>query len=122
MGRPIKLKLLNCKNLIFLGLIYAATGCSGTSTRLNYLHESVDVDDVGIFYTQRPTCNYEVIAYLQSSGGYYSLEGLFNNLRKEAAVVGASALYVTHTQRLDIGEYYGSAQAIKCNPFPSQAF
>ena len=47
-------------------------------------------------------------------GGYYSLSALFTKMQLEAAAVGASAIYVTHTKRLAFKEFIGSAKAIRC--------
>ena len=84
------------------------------------MHQQFDdkvssVDEVDVFFTRRPSCNFDTIAYLQSSGGFYSLDAAFLSLRKKAAQYGAAAIYITHTERIDIGEYLVSAQAIRCD-------
>ncbi len=77
---------------------------------------SVDAKDVVIYYIERPRCNFETVAYIQVSGGYFSLQKMLANMRQQAAEVGASGLYVLHTQQLDVKEYLGVAKAIRCRP------
>ncbi len=76
--------------------------------------ESIEVENVELFYTQRPTCDFETVGYLRIEGGSYSLASLFERMQKQAAEVGAGGVYVIETRRLDIFEYIGTARAIRC--------
>ena len=74
---------------------------------------AVDPAEVGIFYARRPTCRYETLAELSASG-YFSLRSMFDNLQRDAAALGADAVYVVHTQQTEMKEFLGSAKAIRC--------
>jgi hypothetical protein len=113
----------NMKNFILLTTILVIlSACSKISTQVDFNHESVKPDNVELHYVKRPDCNYEIVGYLNTSGGYYSLDSLIANFRREAGSIGATGVYVTYTQRLDIGEFIASAQAIRCEFSVSTAF
>ena len=105
---PLKLAFL-------LPLTVLLNGCVQPITVIGPVGEPVDSSEVVIYYPQRPECNFETIGYISIGGGYYSLESLFREMRMQAASLGADAIYVLHTQRLDIKEYIGSAKAIRCD-------
>lgn len=75
---------------------------------------SVDPEKVKVFYAKRPDCEFDTIGYITVEGGYYSLATLLQRMRVHAAEIGADAIYVTETRRLDIFDYIGSARAIRC--------
>lgn len=97
---------------LILGLL--TTACARPITIVGQVEESVDIDSVDIYYPHLPKCNFETVAYIRVEGGIYSLSGLIEHMRSQAADVGASAVYIMHTQRLDIKEYTGVAKAIRC--------
>ncbi|MEM7564924.1 MAG: hypothetical protein AAF353_18030 [Pseudomonadota bacterium] len=94
-----------------LGLLSA---CAAPPMVIGQPRASIDETDVVIYYIERPQCNFETVALLEISGGYFSLQRLLAKMRNQAAELGASGLYVTHTQQLDLKEYVGTAQAIRC--------
>lgn len=104
------------KLILLLGLTTLIVGCVQPITMVDAPGKSIDDSEVTIFYPQRPDCNFETIGYILIEGGYYSLQSLLNEMRMQAASVGADAIYVIHTQRLDIKVYIGSAKAIRCLP------
>ncbi len=61
-----------------------------------------DLDKVVIYYPDLPKCNFNTIVYIRVEGGFYSLNGLVDHMRLQAAKVGADAVYIMQTQRLDI--------------------
>ncbi|MFT7671736.1 MAG: hypothetical protein ACI845_000138 [Gammaproteobacteria bacterium] len=111
------------KNLTLLTVVLVMlSACSKISTQIDFNHEAVKPDSVELHYAKRPDCNYEIVGYLNTSGGYYSLDSLIDNFRRAAGSIGATGVYVTFTQRLDIGEFIASAQAIRCEFPVSTAF
>jgi hypothetical protein len=111
------------KNILLLVAALVTIGaCSKITTQIDFNHEAVKPDRVELHYAKRPDCNYEIVGYLKSSGGYYSLDSLIDNFRREAGSIGATGVYLTYTQRLDIGEFIGTAQAIRCEFPVSTAF
>ncbi len=102
--------------LLFLALSQLLTGCVEPALIVAQPGASVSSEAVSIYYIERPRCNFETIAHIQVSGGYYSLQRMLRNMRREAAQVGASGLYVLHTQQLDTKEFLGTARAIRCLP------
>ncbi len=73
-------------------------------------------EEVDIYYARRPRCNFETVAHIRASGGYFSMESMFENMRREAAELGAGGLYVLETRMLDTREFIGTAKAIRCLP------
>ena len=74
---------------------------------------ALDPAEVAIFYTQRPNCRFETVAELSASG-YWSLQSMFSNLRREAAALGADGVFVVYTQQTEMKEFLGTAKAIRC--------
>lgn len=89
-------------------------GCAHPITLTGLSGPEIDSDSVAIYYPDRPSCNFDTLGIIYIEGGYYSLASLLTKMQSQAAEVGASAVYVLHTQRLDIKEYLGSAKAIRC--------
>ena len=100
--------------LSLLIVIAVLLGCIQPPLMLSQPRDALAVEDVMMYYMERPLCNYETMAYLQAEGGYLSLESMFKNMRKQAARIGASGVYVLHTQRSELKDYRGSAKAIRC--------
>lgn len=73
-------------------------------------------EEVDIYYVERPRCNFETVAHIRVNGGYFSLDSMFRNMRREAAELGAGGLYVLETRMLNTREYIGTAKAIRCLP------
>ena len=104
MSRPMIVTLLACLMLVACAQPPLITGRPGAA---------VDSSEVAIYYAQRPVCRFETVAELSASG-YFSLQSMFSSMRRDAAVLGADAVYVVHTQQTEMKEFLGSAKAIRC--------
>lgn len=107
------------KNPLILILVLSCLGLGGCAQPALVVGQTsaiIDSGDVVIYYAERPRCNFETIAHLRAIGGYYSLDSMFRNMRRQAAELGATGLYVLHTQQLALKEYLGTAKAIRCLP------
>lgn len=89
-------------------------GCARPVTIVGEQRRANDLDKVVIYYPDLPKCNFNSIAYIRVEGGFYSLIALIDHMRSQAAKVGADAVYIMQTQRLDIKEFTGVAKAIQC--------
>ena len=89
-------------------------GCMQPPFVVGQARTPLESEDVVIYYIDRPRCNFETLAFIEARGGYYSLESMFSNMRRDAAEIGASGLYVLHTQLSEMKEYRGTAKAIRC--------
>ena len=94
-------------------MVWLLTGCMNPSVVIGQPRDSIDSETVQVFYYNYPSCEFETIAHIQVYG-YYSLASMLNNMRREAADLGANGLYLLHTQQLGIKEYLGTAKAIHC--------
>lgn len=89
-------------------------GCVEPALVIGQPAASTSERDVVIYYIDRPRCNFETLAHIRATGGFYSLASMLKNMQKQAARVGANGLYVLHTQQMDMKEYLGTAKAIRC--------
>jgi len=92
------------------------SGCAEPSLVVGQPGPSLSSEEVSIYYIERPRCNFQTIAHIKATGGYFSLDAMLRNMRREAAQVGASGLYVLHSQQLNTKEFLGTAKAIRCLP------
>ncbi len=105
------------KNLKILSLAVLASltlACSAPALIVGQPGEKTASENVQVFFIERPQCNFDTIALISIEGGYYSLAMMVNAMRRQAAEVGASGLYVLHAEQLELKEYFGSAKAIRC--------
>ena len=98
----------------FLAMLILLVSCAHPITLIGTAEPTVDRKLVTIYYPDRPACNFDTVGIIYIEGGYYSLVSMLVKMQSQAAEVGATAIYVLHTQRLDIKEYIGSAKAIRC--------
>jgi hypothetical protein len=91
----------------------ALSGCVNT-TVVGKPEAGITAEEVAIYYIDRPRCEFETIAHIRVSGGFFTLDSMLKSMRRQAAKVGANGLYVLHTQQLDVKEYLGTAKAIRC--------
>lgn len=77
--------------------------------------DPIPLENVRLYYAQRPDCSYDTIGHLRITGGYYSRFKLFRAMKRQAASVGADGVYVHESRQLDILEYIGTASAIRCH-------
>ena len=107
------------KNSLFLTLLLSSllvSGCAEPPLVIGQPAASTDSRQVVIYYIDRPKCDFETLAHIRVTGGYFSLKSMLARMQKQAAGVGADGLYVLHTQQLDVKEYLGTAKAIRCLP------
>ena len=95
-------------------LLMILTGCAQPVLLVGPKADAIEPDEVRIYFSRIPTCDYETVAYLRINGGYYSRASLFAAMRQQAAEVGADGVYVQHIRRLEILEHIGTAHAIRC--------
>ena len=74
--------------LITLSLLLA--GCAESSLVVAKPGASLPGDEVSVYYIDRPRCNFETIAHIRVTGGYFSLESMVSKMRRQAAEAGAS--------------------------------
>ncbi len=106
----------NTLNTALAFSICTLVGCIDSTMVLGKPGENKPVEEVTVFFIDRPQCNFETIAHIRVSGGYFSLDSMIKSMRQQAASVGANGLYVLQTQQLEIKEYLGTAKAIRCLP------
>ena len=107
------------KSFLFLTLLLSSlllTGCAEPPLVIGQPVVSSNSQQVTIYYIDRPSCNFETLAYIRVTGGYFTLRSMLAKMQKQAAGVGADGLYVLYTQQLDVKEYLGTAKAIRCLP------
>ncbi|MDH3220025.1 MAG: hypothetical protein OEO19_10890 [Gammaproteobacteria bacterium] len=102
--------------LLLLLACYSLSGCAEKAVLVGQPGPVIAAEEVVTYYIDRPSCNFETVAHIRASGGYFSLESMLANMRRQAAELGASGLYVLQTQRLEIREFMGTAKAIRCLP------
>ena len=71
-------------------------------------------EEVVVYYIDRPRCNFETVAHLRVTGGYLSLQSMLDEMRRQAAAVGAGGIFVLETQQSSMKDFRGSAKAIRC--------
>lgn len=102
--------------LIMLLSSLLLSGCAEPPLVIGHPVASTDSQQVRIYYIERPSCNFETLAHIRVTGGYFTLGSMLAKMQKQAAGVGADGLYVLHTQQLAVKEYLGTAKAIRCLP------
>ena len=102
--------------IILMLLLSLFSGCASPPFIVGQTGEPISSEAVEIYYLTRPACNFETIAHIQMQGWYFTLDSLLKNMRRQAAQVGASGLYVLQTQQLEMKDYTGTAKAIRCLP------
>ncbi len=95
-----------------LGLALAA--CAEPSLVIGTPGPALASEEVVVYYIDRPRCNFETIAHLRAIGGYLSVQSMLAGMRKRAAKLGASGVYVYETQQSSMKDFRGSAKAIRC--------
>lgn len=100
----------------FLLLTQLLSGCAEPAAIVGTPGPGVTREEVRVYFAERPLCDFETIAHIKATGGYFSLQRMLLSMRMEAAELGANGLYVVNTQQLDSKEYLGTAKAIRCLP------
>ena len=103
----MKLSLLTA-SLILL------SACAETPLLVGQPGPALAGEEVSIYYAKRPRCDFETIAHIRVTGGYFTLDSMIKKMRSEAAELGANGLYVLETRQLENREYLATAKAIRC--------
>ena len=61
-----------------------------------------------------PSCNYDEVGLLDLGGGVFSTDALLDAFKEKAANVGADGVIVSQVDKNNLGEYRGTAVAIRC--------
>ena len=96
-------------------ILMLLAACSGTSiTITGETGAAVDPDQVAVYYSKLPDCEFEEIAIVQIPGEYFTRAKLIEAFRYRAASIGANAVQVLYVQRIGASEYLGQARALQC--------
>lgn len=96
-------------------MMTVVSSCVGSSTLIvGDVTEPVQADQVEILYSD-PDCDFDVVAWIQIPGEYFSAESLIYAMRKEAAKLGATLLQINSVQMSGSTTYRGAARALSCN-------
>lgn len=96
-------------------MIAALCGCSGMSTVVvGEVGQAVDTDQVKVFYSTQPDCDFEVVAWIQLPGEYITHESVVRLMQFKAANLGASAIQVLFIQKTGTTTYRASGRALRC--------
>lgn len=98
--------------LLFLTLLCA---CAGISTvTVGAVSEPIEAPQVQLFYSERPQCDFETVAWIFVPGEYLSQESVIRSMRYKAAQLGAPAVQVISLQKSGASNYRGTARALRC--------
>ena len=76
--------------------------------------DAVDIDNVELYYTRYPSCDYERVGFIESTGAYMTKGDTFDFLMQEAAKMGADGVIVDYLHRSEIKYYSVVGEAIRC--------
>lgn len=89
------------------------TGCVLDSYTIRNL-DPIDKDQVTLYFTDYPSCEYERVGFIESTGAYLTKEDTFDYVLEEAARMGADGVVIDYLQRSEIKYYSVVAEAIRC--------
>jgi len=75
---------------------------------------TIEKQKIPVYYYNRPSCEYEVIAYIEVNGTYYKKQSVFQFMADEAYKLKADAVEIDFLRQLDNKEYVGVGKAIRC--------
>lgn len=100
-------------NLILLFLTFALSACVSDTYKTIDL-DSIDSDRVTLYYTTYPTCKFDTVGYIESTGAYYTKNDIFDYVINEAANLGADGVIIDYLQQSESKYYSVVAEAIRC--------
>jgi len=100
--------------LAFLMLLFLSACSIGSTVMTGPATDPMEVTKVSIVY-QAPACDFETVANIDISGGYFSRASLIDGFRERAGALGASIVQVLYIQTIGSNEYFGSARALRCH-------
>lgn len=95
-------------------LLLLGSGCADPALVISQPRAPLASEDVVVYFIDRPGCNFETIAHIRVQGGFLSLQSMVDKMRRQAAELGASGVYVIETQQSSMKDFRGSAKAIRC--------
>jgi hypothetical protein len=98
------------------GVVMAVTGCGAHLALTGKPASPIAKESVRIYLKEKPTCQYEEVGLLEVRGGAFSMDSLFTAWKEKAAQVGADGVKVSQIDKNGLGEYRGTAVAIRCKP------
>ncbi|MFT5505978.1 MAG: hypothetical protein ACI822_001438 [Gammaproteobacteria bacterium] len=107
--------MLNIRRAIFITLAsLLVASCASDPLIVGAIGKAQRSEDITVYFVTRPDCNFQTIAWIQIEGGYFSPGSMINEMREQAAEIGAGGLYVLHTAQSELKDYSGTAKAIRC--------
>ena len=100
--------------LILATCVLGIMGCSSKPLVVGQPRDAVPVEEVAVYFAERPDCDIETVAHLKMENPYYSLQSLVLAMRLQAAELGAELLIVEQTRRMPGREYVGTGRAVNC--------
>jgi hypothetical protein len=91
-----------------------ASGCGAHLALTGKPASPIPKGSVRIYLKEAPTCQYEEVGLLEVRGGAFGMDSLFNAWKEKAAQVGANGVKVSQIDKNGLGEYRGTAVAIRC--------
>ncbi len=102
------------KSILLTTSLILLIACAETPLVVGQPGPALAGEEVSIYFAKRPRCDFETIAHLRITGGYFTMESMVKKMRSEAAELGANGLYVLETRQLENREYLATAKAIRC--------
>ncbi len=99
---------------ITLLMLLLGSACAERALVVGQPRAALASEDVIVYFIDRPRCDFETLAHIRVTGGYLSLQSMVDKMRRQAAEVGASGVYVLETQQSSMKDFRGSAKAIRC--------
>lgn len=99
-------------NLIFLAFILS--GCAANLSVTGIATQPIPKDSVKTYLNSSPSCKYDEVGLLDVAGGSFSTDKLLDAFKEKAAQVGADGVIVSQIDKNGLGEYRGTAIAIRC--------
>lgn len=69
---------------------------------------------IPIYYYSRPTCDYEVVGYVEVNDFFYTKKLLFQFMADEAYHLKADAVEIDYLHQLEMKQYVAVGKAIRC--------
>ncbi len=105
----------NVLKSIFAVIIFLLTGCAVPTMSITGIATGpIPVDSVKVYLKDEPSCEYDEVGLIEVPGDTYGMESLLTKFKIKAAEFGADGVDVSQIEKNGIGEYRGTAIAIRC--------
>ncbi len=98
---------------LFIFITFSLNACVFDTYKESY-GTNINSEDLKVYYYTKPTCEYEVIGYIEVNGFYYTKSSIFQFMAEEAKKMKAEAVEVDYLKQIDTKEYVGIGKAIRC--------